>query len=100
VVVPTAADIANGIEFSRDRILISPDRRKSAPACTLQDITHESGPSESEKDCWLKPALSLGDLPASISEYNKAMIRCLSQPEKTRAKNGCALTFSDILSSH
>ena len=98
VVVPTAADLANGIAFTKDRVLVSPERNGSDQACSLQDVLHEAG--EGKKECRLEPALSLRDIPGSISEFNKAMVRCLSEPKGLRLNPDCNLTFDDVLSNH
>ena len=98
VVVPTAADLANGIAFTKDRVLVSPERNGSDQTCSLQDVLNEAG--QDKKECRLEPALSLRDIPGSISEYNKAMVRCLSEPKGLRLNPNCNLTFQDVLSNH
>ena len=98
VVVPTAADLASGIAFTKDRVLVSPNRNGSDQACSLQDVLHE--PGEGKKECRLEPALSLRDIPGSITEFNKVMVRCLSEPKGLRLNPDCKLTFNDVLSNH
>jgi len=73
IVVPTAADLANGLRFVSDRLAVaSDDHYGSSPICK----TSTSGADPVW--CTMRKAISLGDLGGySISNYNKAKIACL-----------------------
>jgi hypothetical protein len=92
VVVPTAADIAYGITFTLDRLLVSPpsaggsDCRLAAPQA---------------KPCQTQPALSLMDLHgAQVMSFHKKLLQCFAEGNWTKADgqpSGCdTLTFEEV----
>jgi hypothetical protein len=67
VVVPTAADLANGLVFTSDRVVLTKDDPSSD--CALGSTRIFS--------CTVRRALSTTDLGAySVRNYNKAMVSC------------------------
>ncbi len=73
IVVPTAADLANGLRFVSDRVAVATaDHYGSSQICTTL------GPTPQPVWCAMRRAVSLGDLGGySISNYNKAKVACL-----------------------
>jgi hypothetical protein len=68
VVVPTAADLASGLEFTHDRLLVTPTKSTASAICV----------DEKEKAiaCVAKSAYSPDDLRAPIWEYNRLKAEC------------------------
>lgn len=89
VVVPTAADIASGVVFSKDRILMPGNYNEPGrPICT-----GEHGVTR----CNAKSALSLADFRGvSISEFNKRMASCFSVPDSLEGPCD-SITFDSLL---
>ena len=83
VVVPTAADLATGLEFTRDRV------------CT--------GPGQADQACPSHVALSEHDLAAPVAHFNQRMVECFAASDGVFGRTGssekvCAQqTFSDVL---
>ena len=76
VVVPTAADLASGVVFTRDRVLLADEHSSKGNDICLPAT---GGALHS---CYATRALSFSDLyGAAISEFNKKMIRCFSGPD-------------------
>jgi hypothetical protein len=70
VVVPTAADLANGLVFTDDRVATTKEGMRDG-VCALS--LRES------QNCVIRRAVSTSEWPAySIRSYHKAMIRCFS----------------------
>jgi hypothetical protein len=91
VVVPTAADLASGVVFTRDRVLLAAEHSTKVNNICL---TAAGGALHS---CYATRALSLSDLyGASISEFNKKMIRCLSAPDSLAGPCD-AIRFDNLL---
>jgi hypothetical protein len=69
VVVPTAADLANGVTFTADRIAL-PNSNSANGECPLNPA--------GVLNCTLRKALSMNDLGVySIRSYHHAMVSCL-----------------------
>jgi len=94
VVVPTAADLANGLEFSADRVLMSGYDKFNPTKCATPSCP-STGVAPCDKDtCDLRKARSISDLEgAPIREYNKRMVRCFADPTGCQ----CSLTFEKVL---
>ena len=95
VVVPTAADLANGIGFTSDRVLMSRYDKFKPVECVAPTLCKDSGTAVCRADtCDVRKARSLSDLQgAPIREYNKLMIACFSNP----TGGSCNYTFQDVL---
>jgi hypothetical protein len=74
VVVPTAADLANSVVFSKDRVLVAGDGADPGNGmCRAGAVA---------LDCYTTRALSLSDFHGiSIWEFNKKMVRCFADNE-------------------
>jgi hypothetical protein len=89
VVVPTAADLANGVSFTSDRVCIPDFAEGTPPADTPSQLSGSTG-------CRTRKALSLSDLDrAPIREFNKAMVRCFASASPGPDCNN--LTFEKLL---
>jgi hypothetical protein len=77
IVVPTAADIANGLVFTGDRVVFSPQAGGVA-AC-------EDG-AKKPVNCATRKAISTADLNGPIRNYHKAMVRCFAMQFVDEAK--------------
>lgn len=99
VIVPTAADLASGVVFTHDRLLWQ-DGTEGRPICIWQDPKGKQ--LKNDVPCYTKNAVSLSDfLNAPISEFNKKMISCFSDPRPPIArglKTDCnEITFDNVL---
>jgi hypothetical protein len=98
VVVPTAADLANGVAFTSDRVVISGlDVLRTPPKCATADLKESDlAGITTESVCDVRKARSLEDLRgAPIREFNKFMVRCFSEAVPETFCSG--LTFGNVL---
>jgi hypothetical protein len=93
VVVPTAADLASGLEFTRDRLLVRPLTPIASAIC-VDEFDKNNKPIE----CSARPAYSPDDLRAPIWEYNRRKVLCFGMGKDFGNGNDCgSLTFKDLL---
>ncbi len=92
VVVPTAADLANGVVFSLDRVMAAANHGGS------ESSTDQASASNRKRPVWIaKYALSLDDLGGyNISEFNRLLARCFAEPGASD-QQCTTLTFDDML---
>jgi hypothetical protein len=83
IVVPTAADLATGLEFTRDRVCRSPGQPNAA--------------------CHSQAALSEQDLGTPVAHFTQRMVECFAASNGTFSRTGssdktCGMqTFADVL---
>lgn len=98
VVVPTAADIAYGLNFVADRLITSPPTK---PQCIWSISNSDEDRSQL---CQVRRALSISDLHgAPVKGFHNKLMQCFAERGWRNAHgqwlNGCGgLTFDDLLS--
>ena len=99
VVVPTAADIASGVVFSKDRVLMPGNY--SEPGREICVTTADIAKAKADAFCNAKTALSLADFRGvSISEFNKRMAVCFSAPDSPTKESCGSINFDSLLPGH
>jgi hypothetical protein len=73
IVVPTAADLANGLRFTADRVVVP----TTDPYGANTDLCASSAGGQDSTQCVMRTAVSISDLGYSITAYHKAKIACL-----------------------
>jgi hypothetical protein len=83
VVVPTAADLASGLEFVQDRLVVPSFASTSSLTC--------ADGAENTRPCAVKKVYSADDLPP-IWDYNRKKVQCFATGEQCGT-----LAFSNVL---